>query len=127
MSIRLTESRLRQIIREEVSSLTHRPRRMTEGLTVKRTMLYAPSDRTFMGNRAVVTGAATPVEEIAVECQGWFDASSFRRTKSLGLEAVTEKILNLSEFKYQAKKRGMEATPELAMQVAQIFIDLDLT
>jgi hypothetical protein len=100
---------------------------MTEGLTVKKTTLYAPSDRTRMGKRATITGTATPVEEIAVECQGWFDEVSFRRTKSLGLEAVTEKILNLSEFKYQAKKRGMEATPELAMQVAQIFIDLDLT
>jgi hypothetical protein len=35
-------------------------------------------------------------------------------------------MMDLSEFRWQAKKRGMEATPELAMQVAQIFIDLDL-
>jgi len=127
MPIRLTESRLRQIIREEVSSLTSRPRRMTEGLTVKKTKLFGVSDRVSMGNRAVVTGTATPVEEIAVECQGWFDSVEIRNAKRSGVDAVTEKILNLREFQWQAKKRGMEATPELAMQVAQIFIDLDLT
>jgi hypothetical protein len=100
---------------------------MTEGLTVKKTKLFGVSDRVSMGNRAVVTGTATPVEEIAVECQGWFDSVEIRNAKRSGVDAVTEKILNLREFQWQAKKRGMEATPELAMQVAQIFIDLDLT
>jgi hypothetical protein len=101
--------------------------RASGGLTVKDTLLYAPSDRTFMGKRATITGTATPAEEIAVECQGWFDSVEIRNAKRSGVDAVTEKILNLREFQWQAKKRGLEATPELAAQVAKIFIDYDLT
>ena len=79
-----------------------------------------------MMRRAEITGKATPVEQIAVECQGWYGEDVMKRAKMQGLEGVTQKMMDLSEFRYQAKKRGMEATPELAMQVAQIFIDLDL-
>ena len=95
-------------------------------LTVKRVKGYDMVDRPIMMRRAVITGNATPVEQIAVECQGWYDENDLKRAKMQGLEAVTQKMMDLSEFRWQAKKRGMEATPELARQVAQIFIDLDL-
>jgi len=100
--------------------------RASGGLTVKNTLLYAPSDRTFMGKRAVITGTATPAEEVAVACQGYFDSTEVRRAKSQGPEAFIGKIMNLFEFQYQAKKRGLEPTPELAAEVAKIFIDYDL-
>jgi len=127
MAITLTESRLRQIIREEVSSLTRRQHRVNEGLKMQKTKLYAPSDRVSWGQRAVVTGTATLAEEIAVECQGWFDPVTIRNAKRRGIDAVAAMIMSLSEFKWQTKKRGLEATPELAAEVAKIFIDLDLT
>lgn len=95
-------------------------------LTVQKVKGYDVWDRPIMMKRAVITGNATPVEQIAVECQGWYDENDLKRAKAQGLEAVTQKMMDLSEFRWQAKKRGMEATPELARQVAQIFIDLDL-
>ena len=124
MAITLTESLLRQIIREEVSSFTRRPHRMTEGLRIKNMTLYHPSGRSFNGRRAVITGNSTPVEMLAVELQGWFNPDDFSRMKSLGLEAVVKKIMNISEFGYQAKRRGLEATPEIAAEVAKILIDI---
>lgn len=101
--------------------------RTSGGLTVQRVKLIDFNDRPFMGTRAVITGPVTLAEEIAEKCQGWFDAVEMKAVKKRGLEAVADKLMGLSEFRWQAKKRGLEATPELAAQVARIFIDLDLT